>query len=382
MRYALSAILVVLLAFTLNISPAKAHDPQPGEPRPRIQIALLLDTSNSMDGLINQAKTQLWKIVNQFAHTRHGGKPPRIEVALYQYGNDSLNVTEGFVQQVLPFTDDLDLISEKLFALRTNGGEEYCGEVIGKATRQLDWSGEPKTYKAVFIAGNEPFSQGKFDYREACAKAFGNGIIINTIHCGPSHEGVEGRWADGARIGGGSAMNINQDRVRPTIICPQDDQIRELNTRLNSTYVPYGPKGKVAAANQVAQDANAAENASVGSDVARAAAKASGAYYNAGWDLVDAVINNQVKLEEIADKDLPEVMQTMNPQERKDYVDQQRKTRAEIQKQILELTAARDKHVAEEERKQNDGKQEETLDSAMLKAIREQVKEKGFETAE
>ena len=31
-----------------------------------IQLAILLDTSNSMDGLINQAKSELWTIVNEF----------------------------------------------------------------------------------------------------------------------------------------------------------------------------------------------------------------------------------------------------------------------------------------------------------------------------
>src|SRR5438045_3476712 len=35
--------------------------------KPKIQMAVLLDTSNSMDGLIGQARTQLWKIVNEFA---------------------------------------------------------------------------------------------------------------------------------------------------------------------------------------------------------------------------------------------------------------------------------------------------------------------------
>lgn len=32
-----------------------------------MQMAILLDTSNSMDGLIEQAKSQLWKIVNELA---------------------------------------------------------------------------------------------------------------------------------------------------------------------------------------------------------------------------------------------------------------------------------------------------------------------------
>ncbi|HEY1405249.1 MAG TPA: hypothetical protein VF857_01445, partial [Spirochaetota bacterium] len=52
----------------------------------RIQIAILLDTSSSMDGLIDQAKTNLWKIVNETAKAKKGGKTPRLEVALFEYG--------------------------------------------------------------------------------------------------------------------------------------------------------------------------------------------------------------------------------------------------------------------------------------------------------
>ena len=49
-----------------------------------IMIALLLDTSNSMDGLIDQAKSQLWKIVNEVAAAKSGdGTQPNIKIALY-----------------------------------------------------------------------------------------------------------------------------------------------------------------------------------------------------------------------------------------------------------------------------------------------------------
>ena len=36
----------------------------------KVQLAILLDTSNSMDGLIEQTKTQLWKIVNEMARSK------------------------------------------------------------------------------------------------------------------------------------------------------------------------------------------------------------------------------------------------------------------------------------------------------------------------
>lgn len=103
----------------------------------KIQVALLLDTSNSMDGLIDQAKSRLWNIVNTLTTLKYNGKAPEIEIALYEYGNDGIR-DENYIRQVTPLTQDLDLVSEKLFALRTNGGSEYCGAVIRDAAANLN----------------------------------------------------------------------------------------------------------------------------------------------------------------------------------------------------------------------------------------------------
>ncbi len=119
-----------------------------------IMIALLLDTSNSMDGLIDQAKSQLWKIVNELAGARcDDSSRPNVKIALYEYGNDGLPATLGYIRQVSPLTSDLDLISEKLFALRTNGGSEYCGQVIKTSLNELGWSASGADLKMIFIAG-------------------------------------------------------------------------------------------------------------------------------------------------------------------------------------------------------------------------------------
>ena len=56
----------------------------------KIQIAILLDSSNSMDGLIDQTRTQLWQIVNFLTKVTKDGEVPELEVALYHYGNDTL----------------------------------------------------------------------------------------------------------------------------------------------------------------------------------------------------------------------------------------------------------------------------------------------------
>ena len=120
------------IRLTETHQPAIATDETNG----KIQVAILLDTSNSMDGLIEQAKSRLWNIVNTLTTLKFEGKTPEIEIALYEYGNDGLNKNTDYIRQVAPLTTDLDLISEKLFSLRTNGGSEYCGAVIQDASQR------------------------------------------------------------------------------------------------------------------------------------------------------------------------------------------------------------------------------------------------------
>src|SRR5687767_734244 len=161
----------VVVLTTLSFTRAGATNENPEEDQ-SIMLALLLDTSNSMDGLIEQAKSQLWKIVNELAGAQCiDGTRPDIKIALYEYGNDGLPSSEGYIRLVSPLTTDLDVISEKLFALRTNGGNEYCGYVINTSLKQLDWSQSMADLKMIFIAGNEPFTQGPIHFQTACALA-------------------------------------------------------------------------------------------------------------------------------------------------------------------------------------------------------------------
>src|ERR1043165_4674366 len=195
-----------------------------------IMIALLLDTSNSMDGLIDQAKSQLWKIVNEVAAAKSGdGTQPNIKIALYEYGNDGLSSTEGFIRQVSALTEDLDVISEKLFSLSTNGGNEFCGQVIKTSLNQLAWSASNADLKMIFIAGNEPFTLGSVSYEVACGAAKEKGIVVNTIYCGDSNDGIASSWKRGAHLTGGTFMSIEQNTRTVYVPTPYDHQIAALN---------------------------------------------------------------------------------------------------------------------------------------------------------
>ncbi len=346
----------------------------PAAAAPKIQVALLLDTSNSMDGLIEQAKSQLWKVVNEFALARQNGQAPELEIALYEYGNDGLSSKTGHIRQVAPLTTDLDLISEKLFQLTTYGGSEYCGWVIRTAVKELAWSTEANVLKVVFIAGNEPFSQGKVDYRAACREAIDRGIIVNTIFCGDFQEGVETAWKEGADLADGKYMNIDQNQAVAHIDAPQDSALQRLNDALNSTYVPYGREGERSKERQLEQDANAAVYGAA--NVAqRSASKASAYYRNTSWDLVDAVEDGSVDLDKITKDDLPEPMQSMTAAERKQFIDEQRAKRAEIREKIRRLDAERRRYVAEKQRETGEAG---ALDRAIIDAVREQAAKKNF----
>jgi len=344
--------------------------------RAAVDVAILLDTSNSMDGLIRQAKGQLWTIVQQFAEAQKNGQTPILRVALFEYGNTRLPAAEGYIRQVVPLTDDLDKLSEALFALSTKGGDEYCGQVIDEALTRLDWSQARGGYKAIFIAGNEPFTQGSVDYQSSCKRAIEKGVIVNTIHCGNHEAGVDGKWRHGAQLAEGEFFNIDQDRKIVHIDCPQDEIIIKLNAELNKTYLWYGSRSlrENFARNQVAQDVNASEESNSVA-VSRFATKAGSAYRNLNRCLVDTMMEDADILEKVKEEELPEVLQNLKPDKRKAYVKDLVAKRQELQKRIVRLAAERETHLAKQ-RKRLVG--EGTLGGAVVMAIEKQLVQSGF----
>jgi len=342
--------------------------PQADADRPLVQLAILLDNSGSMSGLIEQAKSELWRVVNELTTARQNGKAPRLQVALYTYGDPP-------PQRLCALTDDLDQVSDALFAVGISGGSEHCGQVIDTATRELEWSSDPNDLKLIFIAGNEPFTQGPVDYRGACQEAIAKGIVVNTIHCG---SGIPEGWRDGALLADGRAMSIDHTTQVVHIEAPQDKEIARLGAELNNTYIPFGDRAAEGQARQMAQDTNAT-NQSQGSSIQRAVTKANGFYRNSAWDLVDALADGAVELADVKEDDLPENMQSMNLEQRQQYVDQQAASRKAVQKQINQLNTERSEFVAAKQKELADAAGEKTLDQALVETIRLQAAARQFE---
>ncbi len=355
---------------TANYAQIEITDPKPS--KQYIKVALLLDTSNSMDGLIDQAKAQLWDIVNELSYAKCGTKTPDLQIALYEYGNDRLNGDEGYIRQVLTFSEDLDDISKELFSLTTNGGEEYCGQVIQTSLNQLQWGENPDDLKLIFIAGNEPFTQGKVNYKDASANANEKDVTINTIFCGDYKQGISSSWKNGASLTNGDYMAINQNRATVHIASPYDDAILILNQKLNKTYLAYGNIGKEKSALQAEQDTNAGIYSKANA-VKRTVSKSSHLYKNDKWDLVDAQDDEAFKYENLKESQLPEVLKGKSIAEIKAYVASKKVEREAIQKEIQDLNSKRKHYILEHKKENANG-----LENAMTKAIKEQAKKKKY----
>ncbi|MFT4832492.1 MAG: hypothetical protein ACI815_002148 [Psychroserpens sp.] len=342
--------------------------------KPTVKIALLLDTSNSMDGLINQAKAQLWDVVNKFGYVKCGNDTrPQLQIAIYEYGNDNLSSYEGYIRQVIGFSSDLDEISEKLFSLTTNGGEEYCGQVIQTSLNQLEWGKNEDDLKLIFIAGNEPFSQGRLNYWDAATNAKEKDIVVNTIFCGNYEQGISTKWKHGALLTGGEYMAIDHNRKVVHIVTPYDDVIIQLNARLNKTYISYGAKGAAKMALQSRQDQNAEALEEVVM-VKRAVSKSSRLYNNSEWDLVDASKSDDFDVSKVQKEQLPQELKNKSDKEITHFIDSKKKERGKIQKEIQELNMKREAYLAKNQKGTSEGE----LENALLTAIRKQALKKNY----
>lgn len=343
----------------------------------RIQVSILLDTSSSMDGLIDQAKSRLWNIVNTLTTLKFKGKTPQIEIALYEYGNNGIAESENYIRQVAPLTTDLDLISEQLFALRTNGGYEYCGAVIDKAVKALKWGEGESDMKLIYIAGNEPFTQGPIHYKEAISNALGKEIYVNTIHCGHDGWGGLDSWRDGAKVGKGKFFIIDHNAKVRHYQTPYDEAISASNVKLNSTYISYTRSGEVKKVNQMKQDENA-KSVSSANYAERAVSKTKKAYDNSSWDLVDQISADATALDKVDKSELAEELQTKSKEEIKALAEEKKQEREKIQKEIADLAQKRQAYI-DEQTKKDQSSTGDDLGKAINQSVLDLALVKGYE---
>ena len=377
-RSRLKALLVgaLLVGSTAHARSNRVQPQQQQQPEGQrhIDVVIALDTSSSMDGLIDAARQKLWDVVNLLGKAR---PQPLLRVGVIAYGNTHYDARSGWVQKVSDLTTDLDTVYEKLFALRTDGGTEYVARAVNDATRDMQWDQDPHTLKIVFVAGNEPANQDpKIPVESAVQNARSKGIFVNAIYCGSDTAGEAIGWREVARLGAGKYAAIDQNR-RVVINTPVDGELERLSGELNKTYVGYGRGYKQKAANQVAQDAHAGLLGG-GAAASRAQAKATALYRNDDWDLVDARKHGKKDVKELAADEVPDELRNLSGKDRERYLDDKAKQRTEMQQKIADLSRKREEYIAGERKKTATKAGPASFDDAVTGSIKTEAESAGF----
>src|SRR5262245_10623513 len=104
------ALFTVLLMAGSNIATVRAADVVP-----KIEVTFVLDTTGSMQKLIDGAKQKIWTIAREMV----AGKPsPAIKLGLIGYRDRG----DQYITRVFDITDDLDAVYGHLTEFQAGGG--------------------------------------------------------------------------------------------------------------------------------------------------------------------------------------------------------------------------------------------------------------------
>ena len=384
-------ILTALITFTLGVaitslwlsSWVRSPDIEPIalESQPaRLEIVFVLDTTGSMSGLIEGAKTKIWGIVNGVMQDSQSSSV-RIGLVAYRDRGDE------YLTQVLPLTEDLDKVYATLMSYEADGGgdtEEDVRTALAAGLNSAGWSPAMSDLsQVIFLVGDAPPHD---DYDDAAdtldtaVAAVRRGIIVNTVRCGLASE-TERVWRAIAHNGNGHYFSIAQNGGVQTIATPYDEEMSRLGNRLGATFVPFGfgwgAAGVARRAALAAEAASVEQNVDARAPMVAKAERAMNKVMNSKayiGDLLQSIENGSVKLESVDPADLPADLQSLSPEERQAEVEKRLAARREIREQIMSLSKQRQVYLEDEQKRSKVRK--DGFDEVVSKTLKEQMARK------
>ena len=381
----LTCATALVLPLAISRTPAPAADtPAPaaaaasaqGETKSAktVEVCFVLDTTGSMGGLIDGAKKKIWTIANGIVAADKGAKV-RFALVPYRDRNDE------YVTKIFDLTDDLDKVFSDLQSFTANGGgdgPESVNRALDDAVNQITWTTGDSATKLVFLVGDAPPHmdyQDDVKYPQTCESAVRKNLIINTVQCG-SDGSTTPIWQEIARLSEGSFVALEQSGGMVVIETPMDKEIAELSGKIGALAVPYGSREQ-----QLGAQSKIATAAAAPAPVA-----ADRAYFNASdafggkaiqgrGDLVSDLRENAVELDKLKVEELPENMQKMSAEERKDYLKKQGEERDKLTTRVNELSRQRQAVIEAENKKLNNGKGD-AFDAKVTEIVNGQVNRK------
>ena len=345
---------------------------------PKVDVVFVLDTTGSMSGLIQTAKDKIWSIATTMASAQ---PTPEIRIGLVAYRDRG----DQYVTKVVDLSDDLDSVYATLMDFEAGGGgdsPESVNKALYDAVNRMSWSEGEQAYQVVFLVGDAPphMDYNEVRYPQIVASAIEKGIVINTIQCGEIPTTV-GPWTQIASLGQGNFFQVEQAGGAVAFTTPYDDEIAKLSAKLDDTRLYYGSEEekvrmqkKVAATDKLELTASVASRARRGVFNAAVGGTANLLGEN---ELVDAVASGAVELDDLEPEALPEALKPMAPEEQRAYVGRLAGERADLKRQIQELSADRDGFIAE--KVDEAGGMKDSLDQQLYDAVKEQAGKAGLE---
>jgi hypothetical protein len=344
--------------------------------KPIVEVGFVLDTTGSMGPLIEGAKRKIWSIATAIVECSPDAE---IRMGLVAYRD----IGDDYVTKTYHLTTDIQDLYANLLELKARGGGDWpesVNEALSVAVTKLRWSEGPDVTRILFLVGDAPphmdYAQDT-KYPVVVQQARHKNIRINAVQAGGARD-TERVWRDIAQMGRGEYIPIPQDGGKVVIIeTPYDQDIIELQGRINRTIVPYGsPVQQQRTESKVRQMAAAprpaaSEQASYLNKRATSAG-GSGEAVTGDGDLVADVSAGRAKLDAIKDEELPEAVRKLAPQQRSAYLGQQASERKALNDTLGELVKKRDRFVIEARAKEPN-KTADSFDLVVEKTLRAQI---------
>ncbi len=345
--------------------------------KPTVEVAFVLDTTGSMGGLIEGAKSKItWSIATMIVDSNPDAD---IRMGLVAYRD----IGDDYVTRTFDLTTDIQDLYANLLELRARGGGDWpesVNEALDVAVNKLHWTPSSDVRRIVFLVGDAPphmdYAQDT-KYPVTLAVARQKDIIVNAVLAGTARD-TERVWREIAQSGNGRFIPIPQDGGQVVIIeTPYDDDIIILQNEINGTVIPYGPrefqKRTEDKTRQLAQFAAATPAAApdMASYLNKRARLSSEAITGDG-DLVSDVAAGRQKLASVKDDELPDNLRALKPEQRAAELDKQMQNRNALNKKLAALVEKGDKFVGEQRDKQPP--KPSSFDGAVKEALRAQLK--------
>lgn len=337
-------------------------------PRPRVEVAFVLDTTGSMGGLIEGAKRRIWSIARMIGE----GRPrPELRIALVGYRDQG----DAYVTRVHDFSSDMDAVYANLSAFEAGGGgdwPEHVSRAMSDAVHRVSWS-QGEALRIIFLVGDAPPQVGYqdgFDYRKHAREARARGIIVEAIQCGPARD-TAGFWREIAQLGMGHYAQIDGQGGMPVRVTPVDAELAKLNAELAGTVVAGG---------SLAEQVTVTRRLESRKAMAPAVAAEAAGYYGradkqAEKDLVDMAEPEQKRqLEEMRKSAAPPAtLAGKTDAEAIAFLKAQKETRARLQARVVSLQKQRDEYL------QKQGAPADGFDAQVVQALKQQAQKHGIQ---